>query len=324
LRRRALLRLLPLAALAPIVGCTERLPAQITGSFLQPWADDFAAPETAWRQRLERLRALGCDEVTLQWASYRDATERFAAKDGLILRLFEFSAELGIALRIGLPYDATFWQLGERDLDEVAAWLQSAQAECLAHIAATPHPGRADFVGWYLPYELDQHSWAEPERRVLLVRFLATLATRAGQSGGRPLAVSTFASKLPGGDLVALWEAILDAAAVRPMLQDGAGTLPDCQPAERPQLTALAAMLRRRGQPFDVIVELFDQCRTRPGREPHSRARAADIGRVATQLRAAARSGAERIVGFALDPYMLANDADSVALRRAYADRIAQ
>ena len=69
--------------------------------------------------------------------------------------------------------------------------------------------------------------------------------------------------------------------------------------------------LRRRGVPFDLIVELFEQLPALPGTDDAFRARAASAERVKAQLRVARSYGAERIIAFAIDPWMLGDTAEA-------------
>ena len=89
---------------------------------------------------------------------------------------------------------------------------------------------------------------------------------------------------------------------LRPMLQDGVGV---AGMGNYAGLEPLRALLRQRKVPFDLIVELFEQLPALEGTGGAFRARAATAERVRAQLAVARNYGAERVIAFAIDPWML-------------------
>ncbi|WP_225981460.1 hypothetical protein [Paracidovorax avenae] len=97
--------------------------------------------------------------------------------------------------------------------------------------------------------------------------------------------MSTFFSKLQTpGTLTALWTDILEKVALRPMLQDGVGV---AGMGNYAGLEPLRALLRQRGVPFDLIIELFEQL-------PPSRARAMPSARALPRPRGCGRRWTSR------------------------------
>lgn len=76
-------------------------------------------------------------------------------------------------------------------------------------------------------------------------------------------------------------------------------------------LEPLRALLRQRGVPFDLIIELFEQLPPEPGTGDAFRARAATAARVRAQMDVARTYGAERVIAFAIDPWMLGDTPES-------------
>ncbi|AVS85164.1 DUF4434 domain-containing protein [Paracidovorax avenae] len=290
-----------LAASALATACTTS-PDRFQGTFLQPWKSYESLSPEEWRRRLRATRALGCDEIVLQWSATEGGAHPWALPEALIAMLFDEAGREGMGIRVGLPYDERWWTvLASRDPGALPAFLAATQARCLQYLAAAPWPRQQGFRGWYLPYELDQYNWATTERRALLVPWLQAIAAGAGSHA--PLAVSTFFSKLQTpGTLTALWTDILDKVALRPMLQDGVGV---AGMGNYAGLEPLRALLRQRGVPFDLIIELFEQLPPEPGTGDAFRARAATASRVRAQMDVARTYGAERVIAFAIDPWML-------------------
>ncbi len=305
---------LGMAAAAFVAGCTS-LPGRFEGSFLQPWQSYESLSLEEWRRRLSSMRAVGCDEMVVQWSSTYGGEHPWAMPDTLIQMLFDECGRLGMGIRLGLPYDERWWKaMGASDAQVLPEFLASTQSLCIETLDTSPWPVQAGFRGWYLPYELDQYNWATPERRALLIPWLQTIANASAKRVAAPLAVSTFYSRLPTpGTLAKLWEEILNRVLLRPMLQDGVGV---AGMGNYAGLEPLRALLRERGVPFDLIVELFEQLTPLPGTGDAFRARAADRTRVRAQMEIARNYGADRVIAFALDPWLLGDTEESLTLAR--------
>jgi len=89
---------------------------------------------------------------------------------------------------------------------------------------------------------------------------------------------------------------------LRPMLQDGVGV---AGLGNYAGLEPLRVLLLNRGIAFDLIVELFEQLPPLPNTNGAFRARPASSDRIRTQMSIARNYGADRIVAFAIDPWML-------------------
>ncbi|MDT4848578.1 hypothetical protein FQZ97_826720 [compost metagenome] len=231
--------------------------------------------------------------------------------------IFDEAERLGMGLQLGLPYDERWWrQLGDSDDAALAAFLQAAQSAALGYAQSSNWPQRPAFRGWYIPYEIEQHSWAAPQRRELLQAWLGGLAgPLAAQAGAAP-AISTYHSKLPGPlALDELWSGLLDAVPLRLMIQDGVGV---AGMVAYDALAPLHRMLLARRAPFDLIVELFEELPSARQDGTTFRARSADGERIRRQLRIARHYRARRVVAFAADPWLIGPTPEAERLRREW------
>ncbi|MET3512457.1 hypothetical protein ABIC63_000217 [Pseudacidovorax sp. 1753] len=295
-------------------GCAPA-PMRLDGTFLQPWRSHEALSLEEWQRRLRVTRELGCREVVVQWMGLYGGANDWMLTPALLQMLFDEAARQGMGVRLGLPYDERWWTtLGAKQPEALPAFLDQTRERSLAAMRSEPWPAHAAFRGWYLPYEIDQYNWATPERRRLLTAWLRELAAEPLKRSQPRLAVSTFYSRLPTpGSLDGLWAEILDAALLRPMLQDGVGV---AGMGNYAGLEPLRRLLRQRGVAFDLIVELFEQLPNPPGQPDGFRARAATLERVRAQLEVARTYGAEHVLAFAIDPWLLGDTPEAKKLLR--------
>lgn len=301
---------LTLAASAPRA---DRLPYRLDGSFLQVWKDDLALPRPRWAARLRQLRALGCQSLVLQWTAFGTA---YAMSDPLLDDVMDLALAAGLRVRVGLPYQEGYWpMLAATDIAVRTTYFARATEVGIRVIQGSRLSSHPAFAGWYAPYEIEQVNWADAARRAVLVRYLSALAKANGP--GIPLAVSTFRSALPGPQtLVDLWRAILDAVPLRLMVQDGVSIH---GMGNYRHLAPLFALLRQRGATFDTVVELFTEIASAKTDGTTFSAVPATMVRLRAQLAAAADTGAQSLIGFAVHPYMTDGSPAAMQLRTAYA-----
>jgi len=292
-------------------------PWSVQSTFWQLWPSHLSLSPQAWRERIAAMHGLGFREIIIQWAGTSGGPEPWQLPAPTLALIFDEAERLGMGLQLGLPYDERWWrQLGDPDDAALAAFLQAAQAQALAYARAASVTGRAAFRGWYIPYEIEQHSWAAPGRQPRLARWLRALSDPLAQQAGRASGISTFHSKLPGPlSLADLWSGLLDAASVRPMLQDGVGV---SGMAAYEALAPLHRMLLARRAPFDLIVELFEELPSERKDGTTFNARSADAARVRRQLRIARRYRAQRVIAFAADPWLIGPTPEAERLRREW------
>ncbi len=291
------------------VDCVGPLPS---ATFLQIYNIDRTRPAAEWDARFARLRALGFSEIILQWTRYDQydfATGERPGATSLVERIIRAAAHQGLRVWIGLHHDSAWWRVPTLDNTGLAAYLDQRLAttrtlvsslwEALQAIPDT----RATLAGWYITDELDDHTWASPERTALLRNYLhaVTDAVRAGPVA-EPILISAFSNgTTPPEQIAADWLALLASAQVNGLLfQDGlgAGKL-DLNQFEA-YASALEHAFAKSGHTLHLITELFQS----DPKQPVFKAEAAAPERIARQLRIAAHLGIPT-VAFSAPDYLL-------------------
>ncbi len=318
-RRRLILAALLCASL-PIAGCSSQ-PA-IGGTFLQLWRSHLDWSHEQWRSRLAATREFGCQEIFVQWVGIDgEPGNTWSAPDTLIQLLLDQCQRLGIGVHLGLPYDERWWQaIGSQDGQTLDAFLQRTHARGSAYMRDAAWPRHPAFRGWYVPYELEQYNWAAPARLDRLAGWLAGLSDVAVATSGQPPAISTYFSQLPTpGTLAGMWSTLLDRVKLYPMIQDGVGVAGMRNYAS---LEPLHDLFIARRVKFDLILELFEQLPAEKADGSDFRARSASFGRIEAQWKIARDYGSQRLVAFALDPWVLGDSPEAAMLRREWASHI--
>lgn len=295
----------------------------MTGSFLQPWKSHLDWTREQWQSRLQDMHALGCRELFLQWVGIdnADPAKAWMLSDAQITSLLDLCNELGMGVHLGLVYDERWWSmLGMTDLNQTQAALNQISAHSVQYMQTVNWPQHAAFRGWYIPYELEQYHWADSARIQVLANALQPLAQAAQATSGHPPTLSTYFSTLDTpGRLETLWGGLLDQMALHPMIQDGVGV---AGLRNYEALAPLQTLLRQRQAPFDLVVELFEQL---PASQPDGtdfQARSASFSRLQKQWKVAKDYGAQRVVAFALDPWVLGDMPEAQQLRQAWIQAI--
>ncbi|WP_052096932.1 DUF4434 domain-containing protein [Achromobacter sp. RTa] len=292
-------------------------PWSVQSTFWQLWSSHLSLSPQAWRERIAAMHGLGFREIIIQWVGTSGGSQPWQLPASTLALIFDEAERLGMGLQLGLPYDERWWrQLDDPDDAALAAFLRAAQSQALAYAQASGATGRAAFRGWYIPYEIEQHSWAAPGRQSLLAQWLRALSDPLAQQTGRASAISTYHSKLPGAlSLADLWSGLLDAVRLRPMLQDGVGV---SGMAAYEALAPLHRMLLARRAPFDLVVELFEELPSERQDGTTFNARSADAARVRRQLLIARRYRAQSVIAFAADPWLIGPTPEAERLRREW------
>jgi hypothetical protein len=316
LRRRRLLQAAVLAACLPLAACDA--PPAIGGTFVQLWRSHLDWSRDQWRERLTATHALGCKEIFVQWVgidSEPDST--WIAPDSMVQLLLDESAELGMGVHLGVPYDERWWSaIGNKNDAVLDAFLASTRERSASYMQTALWTLHDAFRGWYIPYELEQYHWADPARLDKLAGWLGSFSEVAVATSGQPPTVSTYYSQLPTtGTLADMWSTLLDRVNVHPMIQDGVGV---AGIGNYDALKPLHDMLIARGAKFDLIAELFEQLPATNGDGTDFKARSASFRRIEAQWKIARDYGAQRIVAFSLDPWVLGDSAEARSLLKRW------
>ncbi|MDF2096642.1 DUF4434 domain-containing protein [Aquibaculum arenosum] len=269
-----LLFLLLLAAALPAkAGC----PAPPQGSFLQLYLDQGPPWEHTSAQALQRWKALGAQEIVLQWSAHGSpGDERFALIErGAVQALLEAGAQAGVRIRLGLRYDPGLWDPRNHDEgrsadghttvtappSELETYLARRLRDQEALVAALgPFANHLAFAGWYIADEIDDRNWTSPARRAVLNDYLADVADLLHSvAPGVDIAISGFSTGwMPPQEWAAFWTDLLTATGIdRLYFQDGIGA-GHLEMTELPHyLPPLAEGLQQAGHGLSVVVELF-------------------------------------------------------------------
>ena len=313
--RRQLLKLALLAPVAATLSCLPGCsrPEQVDGTFLQPWLEHQTWKLADWQRSLHLAQRAGCSQLVLQWAGILgDENGDWQLSDTSLGMLFKAADDAGIDIRVGLPFEQAWWgAIGGSD-EQLQAFFAGSLQRAHNWLQQSQLPEQPRFAGWYLPYELEQYHWTDPNRLQWLEQWLRSLQQATSSKGG-DCAISTYYSQLPtSGSLVSLWSYLLDRLELRPMVQDGVGAGGE---SGQQTLQPLLAMLRQRAVPFDVIVELFQQLPDRNGDGSDFRAQSADFERIQQQLQWARENNASNVLVYAIDPWLSQDTPQARALR---------
>jgi len=312
-------RLLRAALLAPAAGMLAALPGcsvptQVDGTFLQPWRSHLDWTMADWQRSVQLAQRLGCKQLVLQWAGIHGAPEGdWQLPDTSLRMLFTAAGEAGITVRVGLPFEQSWWKAIGGDDAALQAFFADSLARAQQWLAQAPWARLQAFGGWYVPYEIEQYHWADAARVQQLAQWLHGLQ-QAAQAQGGDCAMSTYFSRLQTtGRLETVWATVLDQVPLRPMVQDGVGV---AGAGNVQQLKPLLAMLKQRGVAFDAIVELFRELPGENNDGTQFTGETADAARIERQLAWAGDSGAEHVLVYALDPWLSQDTPQAKALRR--------
>ncbi|NYT58410.1 DUF4434 domain-containing protein [Alcaligenaceae bacterium] len=311
INRRRFLQIISAATLLGIASCGRRL--NIYSTFLQLWPDHANLKRNDWRKRLNLLYELGYREIIVQWIGKEGGTESWSFPEESLAMVFDEAESLGMGMQIGLPHDDRWNEiLRTPDLNHVPEFFLETLQRCESYMATAQWPERTGFRGWYIPYEIEQHSWSPSAKQNLLVAWLDKLSKSAFEHSGIQPGISTYFSKLKSEEtLEGLWAIILNKVEIRPMIQDGVGV---AGLEGYRSIAALHSLLRERHMTFDLIVELFEEQPSKNTDGTTFKAISADFSRVKQQLDIAENYGANNIVAFAADPWLIGPSPEAVRL----------
>jgi hypothetical protein len=285
--------------------------ARLSGTFLQLTAQHKGWTEAQWSQLFDYFYQLQLSDVIVQWTAYDDTafyTLPSAQPDSPLDKILAIADRRGLRVWVGLYFNSGYWhRIGEGP---------AAAANCLRNLRTrstaiardlTPlikqHPA---FAGWYLPEEIDDLNWGNPEARSELLRHL-DLTSRAlhNVAPNTKIAISTFSNaRISPREFHDLWTDAFRASSVDTvLLQDGIG-VHKLELNEFPLYAgALADAARSAGRDFGIVVELFRQTGGPPLDSGQFEATPADWDRVRRQLRIAHRFTSS-VFGFSVPEYM--------------------
>jgi hypothetical protein len=303
-------------ALAPVI--PRSCAGGLQGSFVQLAEEQLGHGEREWAAALGVLRATGAETVILQFTgditgAYEDRNDVVTRAAGPVRALLAAAENAGLKVYLGLHADPN-WPGDEAVLRLPPPLENPAVARALGEMCRQS-PACA---GWYLPNEIDDETWRDPERtRALHAHLVRAAAAVRALAPGRAVVVAPFLTGRLDPEAHARWWSELmvghpfDVLA----LQDGVGTGRVAPERAAEYLRALAPVAASAGVRLWSVVELFEQLHGTPhDREPFE-ARPAAFTTVRRSLQAE-RPLVEQAVGFAVLDYM--NPYRSHRARRLY------
>jgi len=306
------------ALLAPLPALAQQEApprALLQGTFIQlnnahhHWAEDD------WERLFGDFRSLALSQLVIQWTVYDNTAFYLSEEDRgkgtpPLEAILQRADAAGLRVRVGLVHEPQYWEkISRRRIASVSAYLRQSRYRSL-QVARELHPrliAHPSFCGWYIPEEIDDVNWLEPERRQALFEHFAELTAALRQLAPQAeIALSGFSNA--NTDPVAFekfYTGLLQAAAADVvLLQDGIGV----QKLDLEYLELYLAAMRRaadaHGRDLQVVVELFRQVEGPPLDDQPFKAIPAPLGRIRRQIELASRYSTAGVMAFSVPDYM--------------------
>ena len=333
--RYLLILLLAYTLLAPATaGAKDRTP-HFTCTFMQLW-DMHATWESArWNDLFASLRAIGITEVIVQWTTSHDSAESASAAGPVQLHpalplVLQTAKAQHMQVVLGLAHDPAYWDKIKSEPELVRRYLrQLGNASLQAARAAMLLPDSREVVsGFYIPQEIDDKTWLEPERQNVLVEYLANL--RAGlhtAAPNLPVGISGFSNAFAEPAMLErLWQTLLKKSGIaRLLFQDGVGVHKLRLQETGLFMAAAARAALQAGATLTPVVEVFRQVDGPPVNDKPFRAVPAGMSGLQRQLAIASAQPHAGIAAFSLpeycSPYGIKGAASLYAQYKAYIRR---
>lgn len=285
------------------------VPTGVSGTFIQLNRQVAGYSTAQWKALLASMQSAGMDTLIIQWTAeppvlyFKNKDLAFKEQFATIERLMAAESGMHFAVFLGLQHDPAFWN-GITARDKVLRdyfLVRQAQNERIQAALLKTFAQWQDWVGYYLPDEIDDISWRDAARRRLLGDYLrATIARLRQHDARRKIAVSAFFRTRTAPTVVAenLDALTADIGLDYLLLQDGAG---NNDPPDDIRALYYQAMLKPRPGCVPerwVVLEAFRQ--TSRNTEPFA-ARPAPPDDFARQIRAA--TGFKRRILFSFPDY---------------------
>ena len=345
--RYLLFLLLVCTILAPATaGAKDRTP-RFTSTFMQLWDTHATWESTRWNDLFASLRAIGITEVIVQWTTSHDSAGPASAamaegaqaprRAAAPLRLhpalplvLQAAKAQHMQVVLGLAHDPAYWDKIKSEPELVRRYLrQLGNASLQAARAAMLLPDSKEVVsGFYIPQEIDDKTWLEPERQNVLVEYLTNL--RAGlqtAAPGLPVGISGFSNAFAEPAMLErFWQKLLKKSGIaRLLFQDGVGVHKLRLQETGLFMAAAARAALQAGATLTPVVEVFRQVDGPPVNDKPFRAVPAGMSGLQRQLTIASAQPHAGIAAFSLpeycSPYGIKGAASLYAQYKAYIRR---
>ena len=296
---------------------------RLDGTVLQLSRAQASWSDTQWRELFGHFEALGLRQLVVQWSVTPELTyypsDAFSAEEAPVVeQLLELAGASGISVLVGLAHDPGFEPAIRRDPELVEVYLRRLRRRSLtaARELSALLGGKPSFSGWYLPEEIDDVHWLEPERRRLLTSHLGEITSQLRQlTPQATLAISGFSNSHADPEaLEGFWRDLLEASSLdRVLFQDGIGVGKQWLDDLPLYLSAVARAATSTSRQLQVVVEVFQQVDGPPLNDRPFRAIPAAVDRVRRQLEIARRHAPAGVIAFAVPEYMTPGRGEAAA-----------
>ena len=250
-----------------------------------------------WKEDMVQMKGIGIDTVILQWSAETDVAYMIS-KDlpqkeqySTVGRIFKAAADQKMKVYLGLHHDPHYWtQITARKRVLRDYFLvRVVQNELLQKALLKEFGGFPEWVGYYIPDELDDLTWRQPGQAELMANYIKLMCKKLrANDAGRKISVSAFFRGRTAPDIfMANMQSIVAKNTVdNLLLQDGAGLRDPSLKYTPIYYAAFKERWPEENAELSCVVELFRQ-KSKEG-EPFS-AVPASAKRVRTQLKSATK-----------------------------------
>ena len=294
--------------LIPVTGHAASA-GSVSGTFIQLNRQTAEYSTEQWKALLIRMQAIGIDTVIIQWTAeppvlyFKDDNLSFKEQCDVIERLMEAARGMRFSIFLGLQNDSAFWkEITARDKALRDYFLvRQAQNERIQAALLKAFGKRDDWVGYYIPDEIDDLSWRDAGRRRFLEDYLrGTIRSLREHDARRVIAISAFfrARTAPALFAANLNELTVDSGLDYLLLQDGAG---NGDPPNDVLPIYYGALLKSQCERMPTFWAVLEAFRQTSGNEKSFAAKPAPSDDFGRQIRAAI--GFKRRVMFTFPDY---------------------
>ncbi|MFO6425416.1 DUF4434 domain-containing protein [Motilimonas sp. KMU-193] len=232
----------------------------------QPQTRDMTLSETKWHHIFKQLQQQGAKGIVFQWSAFGSAHFNQALPEtpnlnGVNLeRLFDLAAQRGLKIKIGLYSDPAFFHHIKQSHDQLDDYLAELQRHSLQQAMRwQPIWQNPAFAGWYIPEEIDDYHWQNPQQQAILIKHLQEFIGKLKQLTPEH---ETYLSVYIGGhqhptQTTDFFKQIVAQTKVNLWLQDGMGTQALSQVQRQSYFNALLSC--NKPSNIGLIYEVFRQ-----------------------------------------------------------------
>ncbi len=292
-------------------------PPAFSATFIQIWDRHAEWSGQTWDTLCADLKAMGVREIILQWSLITepaffwrltpdrrmdvplDRVDPAPAVDLIV----DAARRHGLSVRFGLSEDPAWWEKIKNEAGLVEVFLNRLLQDqlSLARTLVERYGKDPVFAGFYIPQEIDDATWIDPERLNRLTKHLARLTDGLRERSPEvEVTVSCFATghNDPAGFAGLMADLAQSGNITEVLYQDGLGTERLLPAESAAYLEALAASIPWTGARLRVIVETFAPTEDGLGFIP------APMERIEQQLLQAQTLAGNDIVAFSIPDYL--------------------